>query len=74
MNSEKRARFGRVFPARVNTLRDTLRKITNCSNKNNYDWDSKKVQAAWVLIAEEFTAAAKPYGVCFDVSVTSKGP
>ena len=49
---EKRARFARMFPARVDTLRDTLRKIANCSNKSNYDWDTEKVQEAWKLIAE----------------------
>ena len=68
--NEKRDRFARVFPKRVNTLRDTLRKIANCSNKGNYDWDSEKVQDAWILIAEEFTEAAQQYGVRFNVEVT----
>ena len=34
--NEKRNRFARVFPNRVNTLRDTLRKIANCSNKGKF--------------------------------------
>ena len=55
---EKRARFARMFPARVDTLRDTLRKISNCSNRGNYDWDPEKVQKAWELIAEEFADTA----------------
>ena len=49
---EKRARFARMFPARVDTLRDTLRKIANCSNKGNYDWDTDKVQEAWLIAYE----------------------
>ena len=65
---EKRARFARMFPARVDTLRDTLRKIANCSNKGNYDWDTDKVQEAWKLIAEEFATADK-YGISFEVQV-----
>ena len=68
--NEKRERFARVFPNRVDTLRDTLRKIANCSNKGNYDWDNEKVQDAWILIAEEFTTAARQYGVRFNVEVT----
>ena len=67
---EKRARFARMFPARVDTLRDTLRKIANCSNKGNYDWDTEKVQEAWKLIAEEFTDTADKYGISFEVQVT----
>lgn len=66
---EKRARFARMFPARVDTLRDTLRKIANCSNKSNYDWDSDKVQEAWKLIAEEFADTADKYGISFEVRV-----
>ena len=68
--NEKRDRFARVFPNRVDTLRDTLRKIANCSNKGNYDWDSQKVQDAWILIAAEFTTAALHYGVQFKVEVS----
>ena len=67
---EKRARFARMFPARVDTLRDTLRKIANCSNKGNYDWDTDKVQEAWKLIADEFATAADKYGISFEVQVT----
>ena len=69
---EKRARFARMFPARVDTLRDTLRKIANCSNKSNYDWDSEKVQQAWKFIAEEFTDTADKYGITFEVQVTKQ--
>ena len=69
---EKRARFARMFPARVETLRDTLRKIATCSNKGNYDWDTQKVQEAWKLIAEEFTDTADKYGITFEVQVKSQ--
>ena len=69
---EKRARFARMFPARVDMLRDTLRKIANCSNKGNYDWDTQKVQEAWKLIAEEFTDTADKYGITFEVQVKAQ--
>ena len=71
---EKRARFARMFPARVDTLRDTLRKIANCSNKGNYDWDTHKVQQAWKLIAEEFADTADKYGISFEVHVKAQTP
>jgi|TARA_B100000035_G_C20976394_1_gene543347 hypothetical protein len=69
---EKRARFARIFPARVDTLRDTLRKIANCSNKGAYDWDAEKVQEAWKLIAEEFADTAGKYGISFEVKVSQQ--
>lgn len=58
-----------MFPARVDTLLDTLRKISNCSNKGNYDWDPEKVQKAWELIADEFAETAANYGISFKVQV-----
>ena len=72
--AEKRDRFARMFPARVDTLRDTLRKIVNCSNKSGYDWDREKVQNAWILIGEEFTTAARHFGIRFHIEVTSIDP
>ena len=71
-SQSKRSRFARMFPSRVETLRDTLRKIANCSNKGNYEWDSEKVQEAWKLIAEEFADTAEKYGIVFEVRVTSQ--
>ena len=67
--AEKRNRFSRIFPNRVDALRDTLRKLSNCSNRNNYDWDDQKVQAAWKLIAVEFADVAATYGLTFNIEV-----
>ena len=67
--SESRERFGRMFPARVETLTKTLRLIGNCSNKQNYEWDDKLVYDAWLEIAQEFTNCAKKYDIDFDVLV-----
>ena len=72
--AEKRDRFARMFPARVDTLRDTLRKIINCSNKSGYDWDTDKVQNAFILIGEEFSAAARHFGIHFNIEVTRIDP
>ena len=41
--NENKDRFGRMFPARVETLVKTLKLIGNCSNKHNYEWDNKLV-------------------------------
>ena len=70
MSNEKRERFSRIFPARVDTLRDTLRKIANTSNKASYEWDKEKVQDAWILIGEEFTSTACNFGIKFNIEVT----
>ena len=66
----KRDRFSRMFPNRVDILRDTLRKIANCSNKASYEWDKDKVQEAFILIGEEFTTTARCFGVGFKIEVT----
>ena len=67
--NENKERFGRMFPVRVKTLVDTLRKLGNCSNKSSYEWDDKLVYDTWLEIAQHFTDCAKKYDVDFKVLV-----
>lgn len=72
MTETKRQRFCRIFPNRVETLLDQLRKVRNCSNRSNYEWTDEKVSRAWELIAEEFVATAAEYGVDIELKVLAK--
>lgn len=72
MTETKKERFSRIFPNRVDTLRDQLRKVRNCSNRTNYEWSDDKVSKAWELIAEEFVSAAAEYGVALELKVLAK--
>jgi len=67
--NENKDRFGRMFPARVETLVKTLKLIGNCSNKHNYEWDEGLVYDAWLEVAQHFTDCAKKYDIDFEVLV-----
>lgn len=65
----KKERFARIYPARVETLIDTLRKIENCSSKSGYAWNEEIVHATWIEIGRRFSAAAKCFGVKFEIYI-----
>lgn len=58
----KRDRFSRVFPSRVEKIRDALRILGNCSS-NNYEWDESKVKQCFGLLFREFISAAALFGL-----------
>jgi hypothetical protein len=43
MTNTKRERFARLAPARVDKIREGLRVLSNCSNKNNYTWKQNQM-------------------------------
>jgi hypothetical protein len=67
--AEKRDRFKRMFPPRVEKLVDTMRLIGNCTNKQNYDWDEDLVKRCWIEIAKMLEETADLFGVKFSVQV-----
>jgi len=50
---EKRERFEKVAVARTNKILNDLRLLGNCSNKNNYQYDSKDVKKIFSAIETE---------------------
>ena len=66
--SEKRQRFARIAPSRVDKIRDMLRVLGNCSNKANYSYDQPKVRLLFGLLMREFITTAR----CFDVHITAQ--
>ena len=67
--TEKRERFSRIFPARVDKLIDTIRLIGNCTSKSNYSWNEDVVKRVWIEIAKHLKTAAKDYDLELTVMV-----
>ncbi|HCA35878.1 MAG TPA: hypothetical protein DEP13_04460 [Gammaproteobacteria bacterium] len=58
----KRDRFSRVFPLRIEKIRNALRILGNCSS-NNYEWDESKVKQCFGLLFREFITTAELFGL-----------
>ena len=69
--AEKRDRFARIFPPRVEKLVKSLEVLTNCSVKSSYDWTPDLVQRAWLEIAKALATAAKSFDL--DLTITLDG-
>jgi hypothetical protein len=65
----KQDRFSRLFPTRVDKLRDQLRILGNCSNKDNYQWNERQVTMAFALLMREYIATAKQFNITITCTV-----
>ena len=72
MTSEKKQRFGRIFPPRVEKLVKQLEVLANCSNKSSYEFDGDLLKRCWVEIAKQLQTTAKCFGVDMIVMVNGK--
>ena len=70
--AEKRDRFARIFPPRVEKLVKGFDLLCNCSSKSSYDWNPDLVQRAWVEIAKSLQVAAKSFDLDLDISLNGK--
>ena len=70
-SEEKRDRFARMFPPRVEKLVDQMRLLENCTSKSNYEWTEDTVKRAWVEIAKRLQDTAKAYDM--DLTVMLNG-
>ena len=67
--SEKRDRFSRLYPARVEKLIKTLEIVENCSNKSNYEFDEDLVKRTWIEIGKQFEQVSKAFDVDFQITL-----
>lgn len=72
MSSEKKERFARMFPPRVEKLVKQLDVLANCSNKSSYEFDTDLVQRCWIEIAKQLQTTAKCFGLDFIIMVNGK--
>lgn len=68
----KRSRFSRIFPARVDKIRDQLRILGNCSSKSSYEYDEGQVERFFAYILQELETLAKSFGVKITSEVNDK--
>ena len=72
MSSEKKQRFARIFPPRVEKLVKQLDVLANCSNKGSYEFDANLLKRCWIEIAKQLQTTAKCFGVEMIVMVDGK--
>ena len=70
--NEKKERFSRMFPKRVETLIAKLVILENCSNKSSYEWTEDLVQKCWIEIGKRLQTTAKSFGVDMIIHVNGK--
>ena len=70
--SEKKERFSRMFPKRVETLVKTLQLLQNCTNKSNYAWNEELVKRAWIEIGLQMVDTCADYDMKLDISLDGK--
>ena len=68
----KRSRFARIFPARVEKIRDQMRVLGNCSSKSSYEWDPLKINLFFAYILQEFITLGRSFGVEVSATVGDK--
>lgn len=66
-SAEKRDRFARIYPSRVEKLVDTMRLLENCTSKSNYEWSEDLVKRSWIEIAKKLQDTAAAYDLKFEV-------
>ena len=69
---EKKARFGRMFPDRVEKAIKQFDLISNCSNTSNYEWNDETVAKVWVHLLRAQANSAKAYGLKVDFTINGK--
>ena len=67
-NQVKLDRFRRVFPNRVEKVREALRILGNCSS-NNYEWNERQVKQCFGLLFREFIHTAALFGITVTAQV-----
>ena len=70
--AEKRNRFSRIFPPRVEKLVKSLDVLVNCSSKSSYDWTPDLVQRAWLEIAKKLSTAAYAFGLDLEIKLNGE--
>jgi len=49
----KEGRFKRIAEKRVQRVLDSIRSLSNCSNKRMYAWDNEQLKKIWIAIDKE---------------------
>jgi hypothetical protein len=70
--SEKRDRFARMFPDRVEKAVKQFQLISNCSSKSNYEYSRETVAKVWVHLLDAMMNSADDFGLEIDFTINGK--
>lgn len=71
-SAEKRDRFARMFPPRVEKLCKQLELLENCTAKTNYEWTTDTVKRAWIEIALKLQDTCSAFDMDLQISLDNK--
>jgi len=57
----KNQRFIRVVERRVQTVIDSIRRLSQCSNPRMYEWKDEQLEIIWETIDKELQKCKKEY-------------
>ena len=57
----KEERFKRVVEKRVQNVLDSLKRLSQCSNRRMYDWDEVQLKKIWDAIDKELKMCKTSY-------------
>lgn len=69
--AEKKDRFSRIFPDRVEKIVKQFQLISNCSAPSNYEYDRDTVAKVWTHLLDAMMTSADDYGL--DIAFTVNG-
>lgn len=57
----KETRFKRIAEKRVQRVLDSIRSLSQCSNKRMYKWDDKQMKKIWSAIDKELKTCKESF-------------
>ena len=61
MQETKEDRFRRVAEKRVNRVLESLRVLSNCSNRRMYGWTDEQLKRIWLTIDKELRSCKQAF-------------
>ena len=66
----KKQRFIRVAEKRVQNVLDSIRRLSQCSNRRMYEWEDEQLKKIWDAIATEIENCKERYKTYRDEKFT----
>jgi hypothetical protein len=63
MSETKEERFKRVAEKRVNRILESIRVLSNCSNRRMYSWNDSDLKKIWSAIEKELRNCKESFNI-----------
>ena len=70
--AERKDRFSRIFPDRVEKIVKQFQLISNCSTPSNYEYDRDTVAKVWTHLLDAMVQSADDYGLEIAFTINGK--